>query len=1805
MFFGEYSYSYLPAKHIVEWGEGLLLGFEKKSNKVLRIAVQEVSAFLSTEVPRKAPENWWTSPPSVPVMKTEENPVEKILDAANFYPDVSTEAKSLSDSTNANNEVGQPLNKEVKTGGIMDITLKVSKGKVIIPPKLLTLKKKWDLRKEKGQSIDEFRVEEGIDLEAIDIQNLTSERSLNALPDYLHLKQNQWVSRPRPKRLSHEEIEVCSCKPAFSVRDMKDDFISLNRREPSISARDALAVCQSSNFLNECTHRPKRARPHFGCTEDSEATRQKIKRRNQFKKDTYTAFDGTQGETMDVESTLLNGNDVKGCDAQKVETSSANEGDPINVLQTSSQIFCQESTQSVVTSGIERTDKMERIVRYCCGGDCLNRLSFVHCDSRTCPAGEHCSNLPFHKLQHPPMEVFLTRDKGWGVRAIGSIPSGSFVAEYVGEIVDEMEMHKRMEAARLNGDPHFYMMELCPGLVIDAKPKGNVSRLLNSSCEPNCETQKWRDAATGEMHVGIFTKKDVYPGEELCYNYNFQQLFGEDGEYMCKCGAPSCLGSMDSRQHGTHIGRKLELYWSGDRCYYSGKITKYDPSTKKHEILYDDGEVELVSLEKEKFRWIDGKVEANEKSVEFTATTTNSSIEKKGRKAKKMQIVEKVHEKPSRMVEETCNDTSQTICKLESPQVLDIFEETTYKEELLSSETLVENQISNFLFDLIGDADNSKARDILMPILPTIKGKIKDMIDRIPALCSVHDFHISKTKETSDSCLTARYDGVTKVEVRDLQSSKDSTSSEGFMRTQNSPILFQESHENISTKEHSNTITPSKHTDACLNSFCTNRLDAQHGHMKYESPLNEVSNIMEEILDSIIKKIIENDLESIFDEASSTAWNEESGTHPEKGDIQDMAEKQKMDAYNSIKAYFLGQVFVLPLSSEKELQDRCSQFFFQIDALYSFLKGLDTEDQAAFDVDNPGAEAVAGRLHGNGARPGRRPGRGRPRGGRSGSRFNSGLSSGISTRGRKRQPKSYGEDFEQDASSRHDMQKDISQDASLAKNIDGRKRKSQPKHGSNDMDALNKVNAGESTKEDTKVGEEMKSCNLHGESSLHGTVKNDKPSNFVDSSRQLTGTTHRKALSAAALRRAARTPPSTGLPARTILVAKRLTNSDVTKGRILLPRAAVEANLSFAVGRAHSLKARDHRGDYWEFTLQSWANGVETRRVYVLEHAGDFIRCHALKLDDVIGISTTAEGIFLVEYNTDEVCSAAETQMAARGSVGIAPPISAGGTNSNGVVIGLPSLSQTLAQGSANPLIQHNDGRCTRSEFCNKPAGHPGFCLRKPPGAATGGNTQARHANKSRLKKSNAKSSQKKVQTTASHQRYSVTEIAEKSMFQTSNKKGKISSRSHPSYAAGPVTMYRPSAVLFNDVGRPKRSRQGSNKIRSNYNLDTDDDEASISEYDNMDDGRLSDAFEEETLKDDSFSVKNFGQFDIYSKCMESQDIQQTTNMATSDSRNDISPSPNTISDFDNIESVNDGALQGGQDVVGGGQDQVNFLTKGGQSSNILNEVKNFGAANPKLQQTQEDEDTNQVGKASQPSLGPEVQISKFGNSLLRGGHTEAVPPIFVMRPEAVAHLPPMSPNVHHSPLRPSMAARQNSLPRPPLLNAANTAGSSNTFGQPMAFSAAQTHGSGLLPPTLPLSINGPTFEQIANPLDVASFLVGNSPVAATAEQRKQAAHNLLPNGDANGVTRSLSKVETLASSPKRGRGTSRKDAKALQTTGKTRNRNNLKSINNGRAALDGRRTSPNLLSAIPMTSDGGKKTPPLFGGAPPARPPA
>ncbi|GJN28989.1 hypothetical protein PR202_gb17174 [Eleusine coracana subsp. coracana] len=65
------------------------------------------------------------------------------------------------------------------------------------------------------------------------------------------------------------------------------------------------------------------------------------------------------------------------------------------------------------------------------------------------------------------------------------------------------------------------------------------------------------------------------------------------------------------------IGHRIKVWWPLDKKYalyflfYEGVVESYDPSKKKHTVLYDDGDVEVLNLAKEKWNLI----ESNDSSV--------------------------------------------------------------------------------------------------------------------------------------------------------------------------------------------------------------------------------------------------------------------------------------------------------------------------------------------------------------------------------------------------------------------------------------------------------------------------------------------------------------------------------------------------------------------------------------------------------------------------------------------------------------------------------------------------------------------------------------------------------------------------------------------------------------------------------------------------------------------------------------------------------------------------------------------------------------------------------------------------------------------------------------------------------------------------------------------------------------------------------------------------------------------------------------------------------------------------------------
>ncbi|KAM3407669.1 hypothetical protein ACQJBY_001191 [Aegilops geniculata] len=183
-----------------------------------------------------------------------------------------------------------------------------------------------------------------------------------------------------------------------------------------------------------------------------------------------------------------------------------------------------------------------------------------------CPPSCH-SRVSQHGMKIP-LEVFRTTKTGWGVRSLRSISAGSFICEYVGELLHSDEANQRMNDEYLFDIGHNYdiwkgMPSVVPCLsssgprsvtmdddrafTIDAAEYGNIGRFINHSCSPNLYAQNilWDHDDTRVPHIMFFAAENVSPLQELTYDYNYEidhvrDMNGEVKVKYCYCGSPQC-----------------------------------------------------------------------------------------------------------------------------------------------------------------------------------------------------------------------------------------------------------------------------------------------------------------------------------------------------------------------------------------------------------------------------------------------------------------------------------------------------------------------------------------------------------------------------------------------------------------------------------------------------------------------------------------------------------------------------------------------------------------------------------------------------------------------------------------------------------------------------------------------------------------------------------------------------------------------------------------------------------------------------------------------------------------------------------------------------------------------------------------------------------------------------------------------------------------------------------------------------------------------------------------------------------------
>lgn len=167
----------------------------------------------------------------------------------------------------------------------------------------------------------------------------------------------------------------------------------------------------------------------------------------------------------------------------------------------------------------------------CCSTSCLKVNSCFREEYKT--VTERCCGSSRTRLQ-----LFRTSKKGWGVRALQDIPQGTFICEYVGEIISEAEAEMRQN------DAYLFSLDDKPQdlYCVDARFYGNISRFLNHMCEPNLFA--CRVFTTHQdlrfPHIAFFASENIKAGEELGFNYGDHFWEVKSKLFSCECGSSKC-----------------------------------------------------------------------------------------------------------------------------------------------------------------------------------------------------------------------------------------------------------------------------------------------------------------------------------------------------------------------------------------------------------------------------------------------------------------------------------------------------------------------------------------------------------------------------------------------------------------------------------------------------------------------------------------------------------------------------------------------------------------------------------------------------------------------------------------------------------------------------------------------------------------------------------------------------------------------------------------------------------------------------------------------------------------------------------------------------------------------------------------------------------------------------------------------------------------------------------------------------------------------------------------------------------------
>uniref|UniRef100_A0A8C7URJ1 Euchromatic histone-lysine N-methyltransferase 1a n=1 Tax=Oncorhynchus mykiss TaxID=8022 RepID=A0A8C7URJ1_ONCMY len=165
--------------------------------------------------------------------------------------------------------------------------------------------------------------------------------------------------------------------------------------------------------------------------------------------------------------------------------------------------------------------------------------------NHACSCWRSCRNRVVQNGLRARLQLYKTQRMGWGVRALQDIPQGTFICEYVGEIITDAEADGR------ENDSFLFTLDNKVGDVhcIDARLFGNIGRFINHLCEPNLLAVR-----VFTMHqdlrfprIAFFSRKPIQSGDQIGFDYGDHFWKVKSKYYSCQCFSPRCRHSSAAR----------------------------------------------------------------------------------------------------------------------------------------------------------------------------------------------------------------------------------------------------------------------------------------------------------------------------------------------------------------------------------------------------------------------------------------------------------------------------------------------------------------------------------------------------------------------------------------------------------------------------------------------------------------------------------------------------------------------------------------------------------------------------------------------------------------------------------------------------------------------------------------------------------------------------------------------------------------------------------------------------------------------------------------------------------------------------------------------------------------------------------------------------------------------------------------------------------------------------------------------------------------------------------------------------------